>query len=62
MNDKELIAYVEQKMFRAMFEGCLMDDHLGDKINPAPWGVTFRADAIARLLDMAKSASAKEAV
>jgi hypothetical protein len=55
MNDKELLDYVEQMMFMAMLNGCLIEDHLGYTIfAPGSWSVRFRADEVARLLDMAK--------
>lgn len=58
MTDKELLDFVEQRMFAMMLEGCRMNDHL-DKPNGTPadigaWSVSFRVDIIARLLDMAK--------
>ena len=54
MDDKELLDFVEQRMFNVMLEGCLMNDHLGMPYDVGVWTVAFRSDIIARLLDMAK--------
>jgi hypothetical protein len=54
MDDKELLEFVEQRMFYVMLEGCLMNDHLGVSYDVGVWTVGFRSDTIARLLDMAK--------
>jgi hypothetical protein len=54
MDDKELLDFVEQRMFNVMLEGCLMNDHLGMPYDVGVWTVSFRSDTIARLLDMAK--------
>jgi hypothetical protein len=54
MDDKELLDFVEQRMFNVMLEGCLLADHLGPPTDTGAWSVSFRSDTIARLLDMAK--------
>jgi hypothetical protein len=55
MNDKELLDFVEQEMFYAMLGGVAVLDHLGyTDFEAGSWSVSFRADQIARLLDMAK--------
>ncbi len=55
MNDQELLEFVEQRLFYKMFSGCEIHDHLGMKVDPTPWSVSFRADTISRLLDLAKA-------
>ena len=55
MNDQELLEFVETKLFEKMFNGCETDSHLGRKPDPAPWSVSFRADTVSRLLDLARS-------
>lgn len=54
MNDQEFLERIEHKLIYQMFEGCLCDEHLGNKVDPASWGVSLRADEMSRLLDMAK--------
>ena len=55
MDDQQLIEYMETKVFKEMLEGCLMDDHLGYKTyDPSSWSVSFRADTLSRLIDLAK--------
>jgi hypothetical protein len=54
MTDEGLLDFVEQRMFERMLEGCAMCDHLGVSYDVGVWSVSFRADIIARLLDMAK--------
>ena len=55
MTDKELLNFVEQKLFHVMIEGAACHDHLGyTDFAPGSWAVSFRADEIARLLDLAK--------
>jgi hypothetical protein len=54
MDDKELLDFVERRIFQGMLEGCLMDDHLGTSHDIGVWSVFFRVDVIVRLLDMAK--------
>ncbi len=54
MTDKELLDFVNQRMFNVMLEGCLMDDHLGTSHDIGVWSVSFSVNIIARLLDMAK--------
>ena len=54
MDDKELLDFVEQKLFYAMLNGVATLDHLGyTEFEAGSWSVSFRADQIARLLDMA---------
>lgn len=55
MNDEELLDYVEAKVIEKMLDGCEIDDHLGNKeYKVGSWAVTFRADTISRLIDMAR--------
>jgi hypothetical protein len=55
MTDKELLEYVETKAIKSMLEGCAMDDHLGNKkYDAGSWSVSFRADTLSRLIDMAR--------
>ena len=54
MTDEELVASIEARVFYAMFDGCVMDDHLGQKIDAGSWSVSLRADTLCRLIDMAK--------
>lgn len=55
MTDEELLAFVETKTIEKMLDGCGIDDHLGYKeYRPGNWAVTFRADIMCRLIDMAK--------
>lgn len=54
MTDKELLDFVEQRLFERMLEGCAMCDHLGSPYELGVWSVSFSAGIIARLLDMAK--------
>jgi hypothetical protein len=54
MTDKELLEYVEAKVIYKMFDGCVVDDHLGAKNDVGSWSVSFRADIVSRLIDMAK--------
>lgn len=61
MTDEELLDYVEAKTFEEMLDGCEIDDHLGEKVcYTGAWAVTFRADTICRLIDMAREAKLKE--
>lgn len=61
MTDEELLDYVEAKTFEEMLGGCEIDDHLGEKMcYTGAWAVTFRADTICRLIDMAREAKLKE--
>lgn len=55
MNDQELIAFIEARLFYAMFDGCVVDDHLGNDVDTASWRVSLRADTLCRLIDMAKN-------
>ena len=57
MSDEELIASIEARVFYAMFDGCVMDDHLGNALDTGSWSVSLRADTLCRLLDMAKESS-----
>jgi hypothetical protein len=55
MTDQELIEYMETKVIREMLEGCEMDDHLRHKnYDVNSWSVSFRADMLSRLIDLAK--------
>lgn len=56
MTDEELLNFVEQKLFYEMLLGCETGDDLGYKRYGLidDWYVSFRADTISRLLDMAK--------
>lgn len=55
MTDAELLEYAETKTIEAMLSGCELDDHLGGKdYDAGSWSVTFRAETISRLIDMAK--------
>jgi hypothetical protein len=54
MNDKELLDSIEARVFYAMFDGCVVDDHLDQRIDTGSWSVSLRADTLCRLLDMAK--------
>ena len=55
MTDQELLEYVETHTIEKMLNGCEIDDHLGyEEHEPGNWAVTFRADIISRLIDMAK--------
>ena len=55
MNDKELLNFVEQQLFHVIIEGVATLDHIGyTDFAPGSWAVSFRADEIARLLDLAK--------
>ena len=55
MNDEQLLDFVEQKLMLKMFEGCVIDDHLGCKKHDVnSWAVSLRADQLSRLLDMAR--------
>lgn len=56
MTDKELLDHVEQVLISQMLNGCEIEDHLGYKgyTMIGSWSVSFRADIISRLLDMAK--------
>lgn len=56
MTDEELLDFVEARICEKMLDGCDIDDHLGNKkYNVGSWSVSFRADTISRLLDMARS-------
>lgn len=55
MDDKELLDYVEQMMFHAMFEGCCVMSNIGyTDFEAGSWSVRLSADQIARLLDLAR--------
>jgi hypothetical protein len=54
MTNEELIAIMEERVFYVMFDGCVIDDHLGQKIDAGSWSVSLRADTLCRLIDMAK--------
>jgi hypothetical protein len=54
MTDEELIASIEARAFYAMFDGCVIDDHLDQRIDAGSWSVSLRADTLCRLIDMAK--------
>ncbi len=55
MNDEELLNYVEAKVIEKMLDGCEIDDHLGyKKYDVGAWSVSFRADTLSRLIDMAR--------
>jgi hypothetical protein len=55
MTDQELIEYMETKVIREMLEGCEMDDHLRRKnYDVNSWSVSFRADMLSRLIDLAR--------
>jgi hypothetical protein len=55
MNDEQLLDFVEQKLMLKMFDGCVIDDHLGRKKHDVnSWAVSLRADQLNRLLDMAR--------
>ena len=55
MTDKDLLAFIEQHLCNKMLEGCLIDDHLEEKKYAiGSWEVCLRADALSRLLDMAR--------
>ena len=64
MTDEELLQYVETKTIEKMLYGCEIDDHLGykGKLGVGSWSVSFRADIISRLIDMAREAKTKETV
>ena len=56
MADKELLEKVETKVLYAMLDGCLIDDHLGNKkYDVGSWSVSLRADQLSRLIDIARS-------
>jgi hypothetical protein len=55
MNDEELLNYVEAKVIENMLDGCEIDDLLGyKKYDVGAWSVSFRADTLSRLIDMAR--------
>jgi hypothetical protein len=55
MSDDELLDRLEHRLFDTMFEGCLMDNHLGRTAHyPGEWSVSMRADQLSRLIDMAR--------
>ena len=55
MTDQELIEYMETKVIRKMLEGCEINDHLRRKnYDVNSWSVSFRADMLSRLIDLAK--------
>ena len=56
MTDEELLDRVEQILISQMLSGCETEDHLGYKGYTliGSWSVSFRADTISRLLDMAR--------
>jgi hypothetical protein len=59
MTDKELLDRLEHRLFDEMFEGCLLDDHLGrNHYDVGAWGVRMRADELSRLIDMARKRQA----
>ena len=59
MTDDELLNQLEHRLFDTMFEGCLMDDHLGrNRYDVCAWGVRMRADELSRLIDMARKGQA----
>ena len=63
MTDEELLQYVEAKIIEKMLDGCEIDDHLGNTeahYDVGSWSVSFRADTISRLIDMAREAKLKE--
>jgi hypothetical protein len=56
MTDKEFLEMIETKVHFVMLTGCEMDDHLGrTKYDTASWALSFRADDMCRLIDMAKA-------
>lgn len=60
MTDQELLEYVETKTIEKMLSGCDIEDHLGyKKYEPGNWAVTFRADTMCRLIDMARQTKEK---
>jgi len=55
MDDKELLDFVEQELFYVMLNGVAVLDHLGyTEFEAGSWSVSFRADEVSRLLDMAR--------
>ena len=55
MTDEELLDYMEAITIEEMLDGCEIDDHLKEKVyRTGIWGVTFRAEFICRLIDMAR--------
>ena len=55
MTDKELLEFVERRIFAAMIGGCYIDTHLGNNTHDTgSWVVSLRADVMSRLLDMAR--------
>jgi hypothetical protein len=56
MTDEEFLFFLERKVFLKMLDGCLIDDHLGNKkYDVGSWSVSLRADQLSRLIDMAKA-------
>jgi hypothetical protein len=56
MTDKEFLEWLEAKALYAMFSGCFVSDHLGEKkYDVGCWSVGLRADELSRLVDMARS-------
>ena len=54
MNDQEFLEFVERTTFEAMMEAVLLEDFYGYKTyKPGLWPVSFSANEIGRLLDMA---------
>lgn len=55
MTDEELLDFVETRIIYKMLNGCELDDHFGNrKYDVGSWSVSFRADILSRLVDMAK--------
>ena len=56
MTDKEFLEMIETKVHFVMLTGCEMDDHLGrTTYDTASWAMSFRADYMCRLIDIAKA-------
>jgi hypothetical protein len=59
MTDEELLDRLEWRLFDTMFEGCLLDNHLGrNHYDVGAWGVRMRADELSRLIDLARKGQA----
>ena len=55
MDDQEFLDRIETVLFHKMLSGCEIDDHLHNKTyDVGAWSVSFRADTVCRLLDLAK--------
>ena len=60
MTDEELLEHAETHLVYVMLSGCATETHLGyKKHDPCSWAVTFRADELSRLIDLAKEGAKK---